>query len=261
MARLRLWHHRPRHARPEPDLPRYRPRKTSLAIAVLSALAVVMAFTVAETTSHSAGPASSVSPRTDAAPTPRPADSPPTTIPTIIGTVPSPTLPAPLPRNAPAPARSPSDDSQVVNQPAPQPCTPSELAASTATDSSSYRPGSPVRVTTELRDDGGPCVFTPAKAGQYECGTSLVVDGASGDQVWPVPGQSEQCAQPSATVLQHGYTESVSVSWDQQYLPRSSSPEAQAPSGSYEAVGKWSWNGPGQQVYTLSADSAPFTIG
>lgn len=269
MARLRLWNNKPRHARPDPELPRYRPHKRSLLIAVLSALAVVLGFTAAETASHSTGPVSSVSPRAAAGPSPTTGsgDSPTTTtsIPTIIGTVPS-TIPVTQPGDIAAPTpvpspTSPSAASHVVNPPSPQPCTPSELAVSTATDSSNYRPGSDVRVTTELKDLGTPCVFTPVRTGQYECGTSLVVNSSSGNQIWPVQGQSEQCAQPATTVLEPGYSESVSVSWDQQYLAKSSGSEAQAPRGNYQALGRWSWSGPGQRTYTLGADSSPFTIG
>jgi hypothetical protein len=120
--------------------------------------------------------------------------------------------------------------------------------------------GSPVTVTTTI-EDVATCVLVPVPTGAYSCGTSVTVADAGGSQVWPVPGQSEQCAQPSPSTLDPGATISVTVVWTGLSNLPGTSTDVPAPPGSYTAKGTWSWAGPsGQGPVTVSATSVPFTM-
>ncbi|HUY64699.1 MAG TPA: hypothetical protein VMV14_09335 [Acidimicrobiales bacterium] len=131
---------------------------------------------------------------------------------------------------------------------------------SSVTDSGAYASGAPVTVTTTMRASR-PCSYQPVGAGQYGCPTTLVVTDASGNQVWPWSGESEQCSVPAPTVLQAGSTETLRAAWNQQVRAPNGTGGEQAPPGSYQAVGTWSWSaGPGQTPYNVAVRSAPFVI-
>jgi hypothetical protein len=128
----------------------------------------------------------------------------------------------------------------------------------TATDSSAYSPGSTVTVTTLLRALRA-CVFQPVANGPYSCADWVIITDAGGHQVFPSPGQGEQCSPPAATVLQPGVTESLRAAWNQQV--QTGGGYAQAPPGYYQAVGTWGWSaGPGQPPYVVSARSSSFAV-
>ncbi|HLI75217.1 MAG TPA: hypothetical protein VKU86_15175 [Acidimicrobiales bacterium] len=160
------------------------------------------------------------------------------------------------------PSRGPGNPTTTTTStPAPPPpplCTPGDVTMSTTTDSSSYSPGQTITATTTVVDRVA-CVFTPVAAGQYNCGTSVVFTDGHGQQVFPLPGQSEQCAQPASATLQPGQAESVAITWNGM-LPVLGVPSG-APPGQYTAVGTWTWSaGPGQSPYSVTASSPAFTI-
>ncbi len=129
---------------------------------------------------------------------------------------------------------------------APPQCTPQDFTVSTATDSSSYWVGAPVTVTTKLIDTTT-CVFDPTAAGQYGCPTTVIIQDQMGNQVFPQPGQSEQCAAVSGGTLKPGQSRSVKLMWNQD------------PPGEYTAVGTWAF-GPPSSPYQYSASSQPFVV-
>lgn len=131
---------------------------------------------------------------------------------------------------------------------APGPCTASDLAISTTTDAASYSPGAPVTATTKLVDDTA-CVFTPVASGAYSCPTTIVFVNSNGDQVYPVSGQAEQCADVPGGLLSPGATRSVIVVWPEQ-----------ATAGQYKAVGNWSWSAASGPADQAEAASALFSI-
>jgi hypothetical protein len=144
---------------------------------------------------------------------------------------------------------------------APAPCTPGDLSITTVTATSSYQPGVAIDITTELEAIGSPCQLTPVESGAYSCGASVIVNGPSGSQVWPMADQGEQCAQPAAGVLQPGYGQNVTVAWNEQYFDPSAGTVAQVPPGQYQAFGTWTWSaGSGQTPYTVTAASSAFDI-
>ena len=146
---------------------------------------------------------------------------------------------------------------------------------STTTDAATYQSGAPVRITTTVRDVVA-CVFEPAAPSSSQgsegadhsgCATTVAVTDVQGDQVWPVPGQVEQCAPPAKTTLAPGQTLDVTVVWTGLANVPGSPLDLPAPPGQYEAVGTWSWSTPeagsgssGAAPSTVSATSAPFTL-
>lgn len=233
--------------------PPYRPRRASSVVSALCAVGLVTGFALAETAdnapAHLRGSANLR--HTHGAPAP-----PATRIPTL----PSPATTAPT---APAPsAPPPSVAASSATPPPPGPCTPDELSITTAPATTAYQQGEVIDVTTELRAISSPCELDPVPEGAYACGTDVVVDGPPGSQVWPMPGQQEQCAQPSPTLLQPGYVEDVTMAWNQQYQDPSSGSQAQVPAGLYQAFGTWTWNaGSGMPPYSVTSASSPFAIG
>ena len=152
-------------------------------------------------------------------------------------------------------------------------CSSGDVSLVTATDASGYAPGAPVRITTTVRDLVA-CLFEPAAASSGDgagagssCATTVAVTDAAGDRVWPVPGQVEQCAPVAATALVPGQTLDVAVVWTGVADVPGSPLDLPAPPGRYQAVGTWSWSGPGEPAssgaapVSASAVSAPFTVG
>jgi hypothetical protein len=138
------------------------------------------------------------------------------------------------------------------------PCAPGDLSITTATDNSSYSPGAQVTVTSHLVDDVA-CVFTPVQAGQYSCPATVLVADASGSQVYPMSGQSEECAGVPSESLQPGTVVTVTSGWPQQTMGPSG--PAQAAGGQYRAQVIWVWSaGSGAAPYQVTADSPPFSI-
>lgn len=220
----------------------HRPTFVSSLVAALLAVGVVLGFVVARTT----GP--SVPSRGNALPT------------TSAPAVPSTSLPSRVAGTTTVPTTAPPQSASATpsGSPGPGPCTPSEVVISTATDSSSYGPGSTVTVTTLVRGVQA-CVFQPVAVGPYSCADTVVITDAGGTQAWPWPGQAEQCSPPSATVLEPGVTDSLRAAWNG-WVYSGGSPQ-QAPPGVYQAVGTWAWSaGAGRAPYEVSTRSQPFTM-
>ena len=220
----------------------HRPTITSSLVAALMAVGVVVGFVLIRTGNPT------VSGQT--APTP--------SIPGTRATVPPGQSSAPLASGAPTTAPTSPPVTSATSSPGTRYCTPADVEVSSATDSSAYGPGRTVTVTTLLRA-ARTCVFQPVPTGQYSCASTIVVTDAGGSQVFPWPGQPEQCSPPAPTVLQPGVTESLRAAWNQRV---SAGGAQQAQPGSYQALGTWAWSsGPGQAPYQVSARSQPFVIG
>lgn len=129
----------------------------------------------------------------------------------------------------------------------PGPCTTSDLTITTTTDAASYVPGAPVTATTRLVDETA-CVFTPVPSGEYHCPTTIDFVDSNGDQVYPVSGQGEQCADVTGGTLSPGATRSVAVQWPEQAA------------GQYKAVGTWSWSAVSGPAVQAGADSSTFSV-
>jgi len=118
-----------------------------------------------------------------------------------------------------------------------------------------------IDLTTQLRALYSPCELDPVAIGTYNCGTSIVVNGPAGSQVWPMQNQGEECAQPAPTVLQPGYGEEVTVSWNGELADPSSGTVTDAQAGQYQAFGTWTWSaGIGLDPYSFTGASEPFNI-
>lgn len=133
-----------------------------------------------------------------------------------------------------------------------------DLSIATTVDHSSYASGASVTVLTKLVVKTA-CDLDLVPEGEYRCGESVMVDNSSGKQVFPVPGQGEQCGVLPKGLVRPGTTDSDSAVWDQR--THLDSGTGQAPPGRYLGVGRWSWSaGTGRAPYEVSADSATFTI-
>lgn len=136
-------------------------------------------------------------------------------------------------------------------------CTASDLQVSASSISTSYGPGETVDLYTAVTDVV-PCTFEAQASAGQPCADSIAVDQA-GNEVWPWPGQGEQCSPPAPTVLERGDRETLAAAWNQQ-VRTTSGGNGQAPPGHYEAVGTWSWlTGDGQAPYQEQA-TATFSI-
>lgn len=114
-------------------------------------------------------------------------------------------------------------------------------------------------MVTQLVSDVA-CSLALFPAGQYDCGESIVVDTWSGEQVFPMLGQAEQCANLPQGILSPGSVETATIVWNQRTI-QASGGTGQAPPGRYEAIGSWSWSsGADGQPYQVAVDSTPFTI-
>lgn len=155
-----------------------------------------------------------------------------------------------------APART-SSTTQGVSSSG-RTCSPADLTITTTVDRSSYAPGVPVTVLTTLVVKTT-CELVLVPSGEYKCGDSVMVDNSSGKQVFPAPGQGEQCGVLPRGLVTSGTIDSDSAVWNPRTIPAGAT--VQAPTGRYMAVGSWSWNaGRGKAPYELSVDSAIFTI-
>jgi hypothetical protein len=163
----------------------------------------------------------------------------------------APSAPAPAPSSSPPPAASPSTTV------APGQCALNDLAITTTTDSVYYGAGESVVVTSKLVDLI-PCVFSPQPSGPYSCPTTVTVVDATGAQVYPMTGQSEQCGPVEGGTLATGATRSVTIVWNQQFSVDGI--VVQAPDGVYRAVGTWNWATGGPLPGSYNAQSAPFAL-
>lgn len=136
-------------------------------------------------------------------------------------------------------------------------CTASDLQLSASSDSSSYAPGQPVDLSTDVTDVVA-CTFEAQAPAGRACADSIVVE-QSDSRLWPWPGQGEQCSPPAPTVLEPGDRETLAAVWNQRVLTADGSTE-QASAGSYQAVGTWAWlTVDGQSPYAEQA-TATFSI-
>jgi hypothetical protein len=217
----------------------HRPTLTSSLMAALLAVGVVIGFVVARNGDHNTQatlmPGSTTT-------NPRVLPDRPVT-PVVPATSPTTTVPVNVPPTTTA---------------GPKWCTPADLEVSISTDSSSYALGQTVELTTEVVDLVA-CLFEVETPAGLTCGDSVAVD-QSGEQLWPWPGQGEECSPPAATVLRPGEEESLAASWNQQVLTTDGTSEQAAP-GTYDAVGMWAWVvGAGQAPYQAQA-TASFDVG
>ena len=211
----------------------------------LLAIGAVLGFVAVRTVAHTSPGSSASAPTTTttSAPPAAPGSRPATAAP------PSTTVP-PKPAPSPAPVTTASPAQLTA-------CTPSDVTVTTITDYGSYPPNTYVQVTTVVRDVF-PCSFVPESVGGACPSAISVVDG-SGRQVWPAPGQGEQCSLPATRTLSPGDVETLQAAWNQQVLTTSGR-FTQAPAGNYVALGTWSWQQPGGSPYQVQVRSAPFTI-
>lgn len=208
----------------------HRPTFTASILAALLAVGVVLGFVAFGTTDQAA----------------RRAAPPTTSLPPVH--VPSTTLPPTT--AATAPPTTPPTTTAAATQVGP--CRRADLQV---TVSVSGGPGV-TEVTTELRDLA-PCSWQPVAVEGYPCPDTIAVVDAGGSQVWPAPGQAEQCSTPAGRVLTPGQDETLSAAWDDR-VPAGGT-TVPAPPGRYAAVGTWSWatdaGAPDQ-----ASDSQPFTL-
>ena len=240
------------------DLAAARPRSGPSARTKGVAVAVGAVLVVALVALSSAGahPGASSATATTQAPRTVGSDGTTTSLPAIsLPVVPSIVHDAPTTTTAP-PQRS-AVPATTTTTAAPGPCTSQDLSFQTTTDAAGYAPGATVTVTTTVRDLVA-CQFTPTAAADGSCPAEIVVLDASGGQVYPPSRQAEKCASLPGGLLQPGSEDEVSLRWAQQVTTAGGS-SAQAPGGSYSAVGTWTWS-EGGQVTSSGPTSAPFTI-
>lgn len=223
----------------------HRPTLAASFIVALLAVAVVLGFVAVSDTHTSAdgrlvpglttsAPApSTTAPRTNVTLVPAPTTTVTTTATTAAGTV------------STSPPASPGW------------CTPSDLRVSTSTNNANYPAGQAVEVDTDVIDVVA-CTFDAETAAGQSCPDSVTVE-QSGNQVWPWPGQAEQCSPPAPTVLAPGDRESLAAAWNQQVLTTDGGPR-QAPPGTYEAVGTWAWSAGAGRAPHQEQDSATFVV-
>ncbi|HZU78926.1 MAG TPA: hypothetical protein VE991_03325 [Acidimicrobiales bacterium] len=161
------------------------------------------------------------------------------------------------PTTAPAPTTTAVPPTTTATSAPIGPCQAGDVRVSTVTDATAYQPGQAVQVTTTLQAVRS-CVFNPVSAGPYNCPSWIVVTDAQG-QVWPWPGEGEECSAPAATVLSAGDEETLRAAWNGQVMTTAGTPGA-APPGSYSAVGTWAWStGSGQSPAVVSSRSGSFS--
>lgn len=153
---------------------------------------------------------------------------------------------------APATVAAAPSVTWVAPQPGPftaAPCRPADMSIATSTDAAAYAPGDAVVVTTTLRAERATCDLVLEPADGDDCASyAEVLDGA-GRRAWPAGPVT--CAVPAATEVPPGAGETVAVTWD----------PVDAPPGSYQAVGVWSWSaGPGEPPYVVEGAPADFTV-
>ena len=207
----------------------HRPRLSSSILAALLAIGVVLGFVATRSTHSTNGSFASTTTTTA-----------PTTVPIV---------PTTLPTTSP-----PTTTTTAAVASGPVPCTPDEVQVSVSTDTTRYPPGAPVTVTTAVTDVA-PCVFTPEAAADVSCPAFLTVTNSAGNQVWPRPGQTEDCSPPAGAVLSPGQQEIVRVVWNQQ-VSGPSGAAVQAAPGEYQSFATWSWSaGDGHRPYEEQVNS------
>lgn len=222
----------------------HRPRLSSSIMAALVAIGVVLGFVVVRSVTHNDTARSSASSTTTVPPS--------TTTTGVQHSVPPP-VPSTTTTTPPKQATSPPPSTTSSL------CTPSDLTVSAASDAGSYSPGQVVQVTTEVNDVVA-CTFHPQGAGSYPCPSNVVVVESGGGQVWPVPGQGEQCSPPANQVLEPGDQVTLRAAWNEQVATTAGGTE-QAPAGNYQVLGTWSWAaGSGQGPYQVQAYSGTFYV-
>ena len=171
----------------------------------------------------------------------------------------APSSPAPSSNPQGSPSPGPSSSSSPP-PPAVGPCTPNDVTIVTTTDAPAYSPGATVTAETELVDNVA-CDYTPVAAGPYSCPTTIVFTNSSGQQVYPVQGQGEQCAPLDGGYLTPGATRTVTVKWPQQGAITTSPTQPSA--DQYYAIGQWTWSSAGAGApgpFQASAASPPFVV-
>jgi hypothetical protein len=222
----------------------HRPALSSSVLAALLAVGVVLGFVAVRTVTQHDTARSSVSSTT----------VPPTTTTTGVQHSAPPTVASTTTTTAASQAASPAPS------PTSRLCTPSDVSVSSSSDASSYPPGAVVRVSTEVQDLVA-CTFHPQGGGNYPCPSNVVVVQSGGGQVWPVPGQGEQCSPPADQVLEPGDAVTLRAAWPEQVETTGGTTE-QAPAGDYQVLGTWSWAaGSGQVPYQVQAYSPVFYVG
>ncbi|MDE3085580.1 MAG: hypothetical protein KGJ77_02345 [Acidobacteriota bacterium] len=209
----------------------HRPGFTTSLFAALLAVGVVLGFVAVRASDQSARsalpPATTVPPPVHVTTT-----SPPTTAPPPVATAPPSTVAATA-----APLG---------------PCGRQDLTVTVTVSGG----GGITEVESVLRDLA-PCSWQPVAVSGRPCPDTIAVESASG-QVWPAPGQAEQCSTPAGRVLSPGQVETLSAAWDDR-VP-SAGGTAAAPAGSYTAVGTWSWAAAGGQP-AQATGTEPFSLG
>jgi len=224
----------------------HRPALSSMVMTALLAIGAVLGFVAVRTVAHtSPGSSASAPTTTTSAPPAASGSRPAPSAPPSTTTVPPKAAPSPAPVTTATPAALTA-------------CTPSDVTVTTTTDYSSYPPNTYVEVTTVVRDVF-PCSFVPESV-SGACPSAISVVNGSGGQVWPAPGQGEQCSLPATRTLSPGDVETLQAAWNQQVMTTSGR-FTQAPAGSYVALGSWSWQEPGGSPYQVQVRSAPFSVG
>lgn len=216
-----------------------------MVMTALLAIGAVLGFVAVRTVAHTSPGSSASAPTTTTSAPPTASGSRP-----VPAAPPSTTLP-PKPAPSPAPVTTAAPAQLTA-------CTPSDVTVTTTTAYSSYPANSYVQVTTVVRDVF-PCSFVPESV-SGACPSAISVVDGSGGQVWPAPGQGEQCSLPATRTLSPGDVETLQAEWNQQ-VKTTSGQYTQAPPGSYVALGSWSWQQSGGSPYQVQVRSAPFTIG
>ncbi len=212
-----------------------------VAAVVLLLLAAEIGYVVNLNVSSSSNKSASPPPLSTLPPLKTPTAPVPTTVP------PPKTAPNASPSTTVAPAK-PAAAPVVQAAAAPLgPCTASDVNITTVTGQSSYSVGQAVNILTTVSDVHS-CIFQPAPAGTYSCGSSIVV-ASGGNQVWPAPGQAEPCNAPAGMTMNPGSTESLSATW------------TASAAGTYQAIGMWGWSAAsGQPNNTANVASPAFTV-
>lgn len=219
----------------------HRPARSSSILAALLAVGVVLGFVVLRTSSNHDTVGSSSSSTTTSSPAPSTTQA---------------QQAAPPETSTTTTARQLAAPDTVAGS---ELCTPSDLTVSATSDASSYAPGAAVQVSTVVYDHTA-CTFDPQGGGGYPCPSNVVVVNGSGDQVWPWPGQGEQCSPPAAQALQPGDQLTLQATWNEQVQTAGGGTE-QSPPATYQVLGTWSWSaGSGQTPYQVQGSSTTFSI-
>ena len=142
----------------------------------------------------------------------------------------------PQPTSTNRPTATPHPSATPTPTPtAPPACSSSDLSITTATDASSYAPGAPVRITTQLRNTSSHACTAPSGG----CGPEVVVDNSGGNYVWSSrPPGTAACLVEVETTFAAGQTSSFEATW-QQCTWQQGTCSGQVAPGTYSARGIW----------------------